>query len=66
MIFSNREFVCKHKKIDGSGEYQLMLSHYIKILTTKPGALRNSLVLNNNLNFTPSITYILDQDPKNS
>ena len=45
MIFSNHEFVCEHKKIDGSGEYQLMLSHYIKTLTTKPGALRNSLVL---------------------
>ena len=37
--------MCEHKKIDGSGEYQLMMSHYLNTLATKPGALKHSLVL---------------------
>lgn len=44
-IYSNNEFICEHKKIDGSGNYQLVMSHYLKTLTTKPGALKHSLVL---------------------
>lgn len=44
-IYSNNEFVCEHKKIDGSGNYQLVMSHYLKTLTKKPGALKHSLVL---------------------
>lgn len=44
-IYSNNKFVCEHKKIDGSGNYQLVLWHYLKTLTTKPGALKHSLLL---------------------
>ena len=33
------------KKIDGSGEYQIMIHHYLNTLATKPGALKHSLVL---------------------
>lgn len=44
-VYSNNELVCEHKKIDGSGNYQLVMSHYLKTLTTKPGALKHSLVL---------------------
>ena len=47
-IYSNNEFVCEHKKIDGSGHYQLVMSHYLKTLTSKPGALKHSLVLKQN------------------
>ncbi|HRN46205.1 MAG TPA: hypothetical protein PLH20_15775, partial [Flavobacterium sp.] len=47
-IYSNNEFVCVHKKIDGSGHYQLVMSHYLKTLTSKPGALKHSLVLKQN------------------
>ncbi len=45
LIYSNQNFVCEHKKIDGSGAYQLMMSHYLNTLATKPGALKHSLVL---------------------
>lgn len=45
LVYSNQSFVCEHKKIDGSGEYQLMMSHYLNTLATKPGALKHSLVL---------------------
>ena len=45
LVYSNQSFVCEHKKIDGIGEYQLMMSHYLNTLATKPGALKHSLVL---------------------
>ena len=45
LVYSNKSFVCEHKKIDGSGEYQLMMSHYLNTLATKPGALKHSVVL---------------------
>jgi transposase len=45
LIYSNQEFVCEHKRIEGQGQYQLHLNHYLKTLKKKPGALRNSLVL---------------------
>lgn len=44
-VYSHKELVCEHKKIDGYQNYQLVLSHYLKTLTTKPGALTHSLVL---------------------
>lgn len=45
-IYSNKEYVCRHKKIDsGVGVYQLEINHYLKGLQQKPGALRNSLAL---------------------
>lgn len=45
IIYSNQNFVCEHKKIDGSGEYQLMMTHYLNTLQSKPKALKHSLVL---------------------
>lgn len=45
VIYARNEFVCEHKKIDGSQNYQLVLSHYLNTLTQKPGALKHSLVL---------------------
>lgn len=48
LIYSNNEFICEHKKIDGSKNYQLVLSHYLKTFNTKPKALKHSLVLKQN------------------
>ena len=45
LIYSLKDFVCEHKKIDGSGEYQLEMNHYLKTFAMKPGALKHSLVL---------------------
>jgi transposase len=45
VIYSNHELVVEHKKIDGSQQYQLVLSHYLNTLATKPGALKHSLLL---------------------
>ncbi len=45
VIYSNHKFVCEHKKIDGYGKYQLILSHYLNTLRKKPGALKHSTVL---------------------
>lgn len=45
LVYSNGSYVCEHKKIDGSDKYQLVMSHYLKTFATKPGALKNSLVL---------------------
>lgn len=44
-IYSHNELVWTHKKVNGVSEYQLELSHYLKTLSRKPGALKNSTVL---------------------
>lgn len=48
LIYSNNEFVCEHKKIDGNKKISANIRHYLKTLTFKPGALRNSYVLKSN------------------
>ena len=48
LIFSNHEFVCEHKKIDGDKKISADIRHYLKTLSRKPGALKNSFVLKNN------------------
>ena len=48
LIYSNYEFVCEHKKIDGEKKISADIRHYLKTLSQKPGALRNSYVLKNN------------------
>ena len=48
LIFSNNEFVCKHKKIDGEKQISADIKHYLNTLLTKPGAIHNSLVLKSN------------------
>jgi transposase len=45
VIYSNNEFVCEHKKVNGEKEFKLEFSHFLKTLRRKPGALKNSLVL---------------------
>lgn len=45
LVFSNRTYVCEHKKIDGANEIGIDLSHYLNTFAKKPGALRNSLAL---------------------
>lgn len=57
LIYSNNEFVCEHKKIDGNKKISADIRHYLKTLTFKPGALRNSYVLKSN----PKLKSIFDK-----
>lgn len=45
MVYSNNVLVCEHKKIDGLNEISIDISHYLKSLFRKPGAIKNSLAL---------------------
>ena len=57
LIYSNNEFVCEHKKLDGEKKISADIRHYLKTLTFKPGALRNSYVLKSN----PKLKSIFDK-----
>ena len=57
LIYSNNEFVCEHKKIKGEKKISADIRHYLKTLTFKPGALRNSYVLKSN----PKLKSIFDK-----
>ena len=57
LIYSNNELVCEHKKIDGNKKISADIRHYLKTLTFKPGALRNSYVLKSN----PKLKAIFDK-----
>lgn len=57
LIYSNNELVCEHKKIDGIKKISADIRHYLKTLTFKPGALRNSYVLKSN----PKLKSIFDK-----
>lgn len=57
LIYSNNEFVCEHKKLDGEKKISADIRHYLKTLTFKPGALRNSYVLKSN----PKLKSIYDK-----
>ena len=57
LIYSNNELVCEHKKIDGVKKISANIRHYLKTLTVKPGALRNSYVLKSN----PKLKSIFDK-----
>lgn len=48
LIYSNYEFVCEHQKIDGEKKISADIRHYLKTLSRKPGALKNSYVLKSN------------------
>jgi transposase len=48
LIYSNETFVCKHKKINGTNKISAEIRHYLKTLSKKPGALKNSFVLKSN------------------
>lgn len=57
LIYSNNEFVCEHKKIDGNKKISANIRHYLKTLTFKPGASKNSYVLKSN----PKLKSIYDR-----
>ena len=57
LIYSNNEFVCEHKKLDGEKKISANIRHYLKTLTFKPGALKNSYVLKSN----PKLKSIFDK-----
>ena len=57
LIYSNNEFVCEHKKLDGEKKISADIRHYLKTLTFKPGALKNSYVLKSN----PKLKSIYDR-----
>ena len=57
LIYSNNEFVCEHKKLKGEKKISADIRHYLKTLTFKPGALRNSFVLKSN----PKLKSIFDK-----
>lgn len=57
LIYANNEFVCEHKKLDGDKKISADIRHYLKTLTFKPGALRNSFVLKSN----PKLKSIFDK-----
>ena len=57
LIYSNNIFVCEHKKIDGFNEISIDISHYLKSLFKKPGAIKNSLALKS----IPALKTIYDR-----
>ena len=57
LIYSNNELVCEHKKLDGNKTISANIRHYLKTLTFKPGALKNSYVLKSN----PKLKSIFDK-----
>lgn len=45
IIYSYNNLVCEHKKIDGLNEISIDITHYLKTLLRKPGAIKNSIAL---------------------
>jgi len=45
IVYSGLNEVCRHKKLEGSGEMSVDIFHYLDTLTKKPGAVRNSKAL---------------------
>lgn len=45
VIYANNSKVCEHKKIDGSNELSVDITHYLNSLLRKPGAIKNSVAL---------------------
>lgn len=66
LIYSNNELVCEHKKLDGEKKISANIRHYLKTLTFKPGALRNSYVLKSNPKLNPSLINIIPIIQRNS
>ena len=42
LVYSDYELICEHKKIDGTKKISADIRHYLKTLSMKPGALKNS------------------------
>ena len=64
LIYSNNEFVCEHKKIDGVKKISVDIRHYLKTLTFKPEALKNSYVLKSNPKLKSSFDKYYTNNPK--
>jgi len=64
LVFSNNEFVCKHKKIDGEKQISADIKHYLNTLLTKPGAIHNSLVLKCNPRLKTIYDLYYNNNPK--
>lgn len=45
IVYANNIKVCEHKRIDGFGEMQVNIYHYLDTFLKKPGALKNSKAL---------------------
>lgn len=56
-VYSNNKYVCDHKKIDGTNEISIDISHYLNSFVKKPGALKNSLALKS----SPQLKAIYDK-----
>lgn len=57
VIYDNTIKICSHKKIKGSQEYSIDITHYINTFLKKPGALRNSVALQQ----SPELKRIFDK-----
>lgn len=44
-VYANHSKVCEHKKIDGTNELSVDITHYLNSLLRKPGAIKNSFAL---------------------
>ena len=64
LIYSNNEFVCEHKKIDGQKKISANIRHYLKTLISKPGALKNSYVLKSSPKLKSIYTRYYINSPK--
>lgn len=56
IIYAHNKLVCEHRKPIGEGHTIVNISHYLKTLYRKPGAIRNSLALKS----IPSLKNIYD------
>lgn len=64
IIYSNGEHVCSHQRLHGRGEVSADIRHYLKTLTKKPGALRNSVALKSNKELFSLYNTYYTKNPK--
>ena len=64
VVYANHEEVCRHKKIEGSHQYQLDIYHYLKTLMKKPGALKHSLVLKHSPDLKAHYALYYKENPR--
>ena len=64
LVYSDYELICEHKKIDGTKKISADIRHYLKTLSKKPGALKNSYALKSNPILRTSYNKYYIQKPK--
>ncbi|MGK9326135.1 Mu transposase domain-containing protein [Aerococcus urinaeequi] len=64
VVYANHEEVCRHKKIEGSHQYQLDIYHYLKTLMKKTGALKHSLVLKHSPDLKAHYALYYKENPR--